>query len=138
MRTNGDVDAPSAATSYASEPQRRVWDFCYSLSDLSELRRTFEFSESDRLALNTDGQKDPKPRKLPPRCRHARSCRILSWNSAPQPPLFLLSSCFTCLSNLSDISRFFLESTGFFPGKHLIQFLVLKMEDFQNFVRSRF
>ena len=29
---------------------------------------------------------------------------------------------------------FFLESTGFFPGKHLIHFLVLKMKDFRNFV----
>ena len=27
-----------------------------------------------------------------------------------------------------------LESTGFFPGKHLIHFLVLKMKDFRNFV----
>ena len=29
---------------------------------------------------------------------------------------------------------FSLESTGFFPGKHLIHFLVLKMKDFWNFV----
>ena len=29
---------------------------------------------------------------------------------------------------------FSLELTGFFPGKHLIHFLVLKMEDFRNFV----
>ena len=29
---------------------------------------------------------------------------------------------------------FSLELTGFFPGKHLIQFLVLKMKDFRNFV----
>ena len=28
---------------------------------------------------------------------------------------------------------FFLESTGFFSGKHLIHFLVLKMKDFWNF-----
>ena len=27
-----------------------------------------------------------------------------------------------------------LELTGFFPGKHLIQFLMLKMKDFWNFV----
>ena len=27
-----------------------------------------------------------------------------------------------------------LELTGFFPGKHLIHFLVLKMNDFWNFV----
>ena len=27
-----------------------------------------------------------------------------------------------------------LELTGFFPGKHLIHFLVLKMKDFRNFI----
>ena len=26
------------------------------------------------------------------------------------------------------------ELSGFFPGKHLIQFLVLKIKDFRNFV----
>ena len=29
---------------------------------------------------------------------------------------------------------FCLKLTGFFQGKHLIQFLVLKMKDFRNFV----
>ena len=29
---------------------------------------------------------------------------------------------------------FFLDFTGFFPGKHLIHFFVLKMKDFRNFV----
>ena len=29
---------------------------------------------------------------------------------------------------------FSLELTGFFPGKHSIHFLVLKMKDFRNFV----
>ena len=29
---------------------------------------------------------------------------------------------------------FSLELTGFFPGKHLIHFSVLKMKDFRNFV----
>ena len=29
---------------------------------------------------------------------------------------------------------FSLEFTGFFPGKHLIPFLMLKMQDFRNFV----
>ena len=29
---------------------------------------------------------------------------------------------------------FSLKLTGFFPGKHLIHFLVLKMKDFRNFV----
>ena len=28
---------------YASEPQLRVWDFCMSLSDLSELRQALNF-----------------------------------------------------------------------------------------------
>ena len=27
-----------------------------------------------------------------------------------------------------------LKLTGYFPGKHLIQFLVLKMKDFRNFI----
>ena len=40
---------------------------------------SFEFSESGRLPLNTDGQSNPKPTKLPPRCRHAHSFRILPW-----------------------------------------------------------
>ena len=31
---------------------------------------------------------------------------------------------------------FSLELTGFFPGKHLIHFLVLKMKDFRNFKSS--
>ena len=29
---------------------------------------------------------------------------------------------------------FSLKLTGFFPGKHLIHFLVLKMKDFRNFI----
>ena len=32
---------------------------------------------------------------------------------------------------------FSLESTGFFSGKHLIHFLVLKMKDFRNFVLNK-
>ena len=52
----------------ASEPQRRVRDFCFSLSDTSELRRALNFpSRASHL------QEDPKPRKLPARCRHAYS-----------------------------------------------------------------
>ena len=31
---------------------------------------------------------------------------------------------------------FSLEVTGFFPGKHLIHFLVLKRKDFRNFVHD--
>ena len=39
------------------------------------------------------------------------------------------------LSKLYVMSPDFpLELTGFFPGKHLIHFLVLKMKDFRNFV----
>ena len=34
--------------------------------------------------------------------------------------------------------EFSLELTGFFPGKHFIHFLVLKMKDFQNFVLDNF
>ena len=43
-------------------------------------------------------QMDLKPQKLPARCRHAHSFRILSWNSASLPLLFLPSSCSTSLS----------------------------------------
>ena len=41
----------------------------------------------------------------------------------------------TAAPGLQVISPDFpLELTGFFPGKHLIHFLVLKMKDFRNFV----
>ena len=33
---------------YASEPQQRVWDFCFSLSDLSELRQALNFPSRAR------------------------------------------------------------------------------------------
>ena len=36
--------------------------------------------------------------------------------------------------NLVISPDFSLELTGFFPGKHLIHFFVLKMKDFRNFV----
>ena len=64
----------------------------------SALRKcqSFDLSKSGRSrrpALNTDGQWNPKTRKLSIRCRHAHSFRNLSWNSAPLPPLFHASSC---------------------------------------------
>ena len=40
----------------------------------------------------------------------------------------------TALGLLMISRDFFLELTGFFPGKPLIHFLVLKMKDFRNFV----
>ena len=41
-----------------------------------------------------------------------------------------------CLSGVQWVISpvFPLELTGFFPGKHSIHFLVLKMKDFRNFV----
>ena len=39
-----------------------------------------------------DRQKDPKPRKLPPRCRHAHSFQVLSWKFCPPTPAFFFSS----------------------------------------------
>ena len=36
--------------------------------------------------LNTDGQSNQKPTKLPPCCRHVQAFRILSWNSASLHP----------------------------------------------------
>ena len=60
---------------YASEPQLCVWDFWVSLSDLLELRWALNFpSRAGHLKTRTGlGQKDPKPRKLPARCRYAHS-----------------------------------------------------------------
>ena len=55
----------------------------------------------------------------------------------PSPPHWLSCSCdwATAADVLTVISPdFSLELTGFFPGKHLIHFLVLKMKDFRNFV----
>ena len=53
---------------------------------------SFEFSDLGWPPVNTDGQSDPKPTKLTPRYRHAHFFyRILSWNSASRPPLFLPS-----------------------------------------------
>ena len=45
-----------------------------------------------------------------------------------------LTSSFTSISFRVISPDFSLESTGFFQGKHLIQFLVLKMKHFRNFV----
>ena len=44
-RLTGDHGSPQRFPigTYASEPQRRVRDFCASLSDLSELRRSLNF-----------------------------------------------------------------------------------------------
>ena len=63
---------------YASEPRRRVWDFCFSLSDLSELKWAFF-----RVGLATfiyGRAKGSETTKTP--SMHAHSFRILSWNSA--------------------------------------------------------
>ena len=81
---------PEIGVTYASEPQLRVLDFCLALSELSELL--------GRPPLNTGrGRRAEKSetQELPTRCRHADSFRILSWNSASQPPLFLLPYCCT-------------------------------------------
>ena len=48
--------------------------------------------------------------------------RSLQWNSRIDSTVQVISPDFP------------LELTGFFPGKHLIHFLVLKMKDFWNFV----
>ena len=62
---------------------------------------------------------------------------------AEYPPLLQLSNAsiiqvLICIGSLAEhyviYPDFPLELTGFFPGKHLIHFLVLKMKDFQNFV----
>ena len=47
---------------------------------------SIEFSESGRPPLNTDGHSNQKPAKLPPRCRHAHSFRILLGILLLDPP----------------------------------------------------
>ena len=78
---------PEIGVTYASEPQLRVLDFCLALSELSEL--------SGRPHLNSDRAEKSETQELPTLCRRADSFRILSWNSASQPPLFLLPYCCT-------------------------------------------
>ena len=90
--------------------------------------------------------------KLPPICSHKFSLR----QTPIHQPLFrerfypvLIRTFFTESSGILNVNRnrpipgaspfvispdFSLELTGFFPGKHLIHFLVLKMKDFRNFV----
>ena len=77
----------------------RVRDFCFSLSKRLELRQALRFlsSAGQWSAIFMDEQRNQKPLKISPQCRHAHSFRILSWNSASTPPLFLPSSCSTCL-----------------------------------------
>ena len=43
VNSTSSSSAGTGYTTYASEPQRRVWDVCVSLSDLSELRRALNF-----------------------------------------------------------------------------------------------
>ena len=62
---------------YASEPQRRVRDFCVSF-------RTCR-SWDELWILRAEKS---ETQQLPPQCRHAHSFRILSRNSASWPPLF--------------------------------------------------
>ena len=71
--------------------------------------------------------------------------RISSWISGQNYKFLLLAflRLMTCSMTikawLGVISPDFpLELTGFFLGKHLIQFLVLKMKDFRNFVLDNF
>ena len=65
----------------ACEPQLHVRDFCFSLSDLFQLKQALNFP-SWASNFNSDWLKDLKSQKLPLCCRHAHSFQILSLNSA--------------------------------------------------------
>ena len=75
---------------YVSEPQLRVWDFSLSLWDLLELRRALNFPRrACHLQIKTGCPiKNHESHWIPPRCRHAHSFRILSWNFPSQPRFF--------------------------------------------------
>ena len=92
-----DTSAFILLHTYASEPQWRVLDFCWSLSDLLELRRdwivqvwlkTFKYRRAEGSETT----------KTPSTLQACSFFRILSWNIASQHQLFPPSSCSTCLS----------------------------------------
>ena len=88
-----------------TEPQQRVRDFCFHFRTCWSLDELWIFRVGS-ATLNKDGQRNPKPKKLPPRCRHAHSFRILSWSSASRPPLFLPAYCCTSSSKYLTFWKF--------------------------------
>ena len=92
-RTNEKADHRTSSpntSSHASVPERRVRDFCLSLSGLSELRRALNFlSRAGHFQIRMGSVIRNQENTLnAAACRHAHSVRILSWNSAPLLPLF--------------------------------------------------
>ena len=72
-----------------------------------------------------DSPRHKLTRSIPPTANGPRPCRPPGYGRGGPVPYHeepLISPDFS------------LELTGFFPGKHLIHFLVLKMKDFWNFV----
>ena len=87
----------------------RVWDFCFSLSDLSELKQALNFPSLACHCFILTGRRIQN-HKLPLCCRFAHSFRILSWNSASQPPPIL----FHILSK--HLTNWKLQSIALEPG----------------------
>ena len=74
---------------------------------------SFEFSELGRPPLNTGQAEKSETQELPPLCRHAHSFRILSWNSASQPQLFLPLYC--CTSSCKYLTLWKYQSVALEP-----------------------
>ena len=83
--------SPNLFYFHIKQPQPRVLDNSFSLSDLSEL--SFEFSKFGLPVLNTDWQWDRTPRKLPPRCRRAHSFLNPFLEFCLLTPAFFLAWC---------------------------------------------
>ena len=75
------------AFSYASKPQRHVWDFCISRSDLRELKQAL-IGRVGPATFKYGRAVEPESTKTSPQCRHTHSFQILSWNSASRPLFF--------------------------------------------------
>ena len=75
------------AFSYASKPQRHVWDFCISRSDLRELKQAL-IGRVGPANFKYGRAVEPESTKTSPQCRHTHSFQILSWNSASRPLFF--------------------------------------------------
>ena len=60
---------------------------------------------------------------------HELGCKLMSTTFHSTEVMVCIS-----LGALVILPKFPLSLTGFFPGKHLIQFLAYKMQDFRNFV----
>ena len=91
---------------------------CVSGISVSHFRNCRSFDELWIFRVGPATLKDLTGRKsetqaLPPRCRHAHSFRILSWNSASRPPLFLPPYC--CTSSCKYLTLWKFQSIALEP-----------------------